>query len=132
MIRTLSAAALLALMVPTMGRADDADSEKQVASLSKQNYAALVAGDTSALDALLSDDWLVIDPFGEVISKARQAKELKDGTIGFRLNRPVGSQGACVWRCGRRDGSLPGQVEKQGTGEYRSRPHHRVVRQARG
>ncbi len=36
MLRTLSAAALLALMVPTMGRADDADAEKQVASLSKQ------------------------------------------------------------------------------------------------
>ena len=83
MRRTLSAAAFLALMVPTMGRADDADSEKQVASLSKQNYAALVAGDTSALDAILSDDWLVIDPFGEVISKARQAKELKDGTTDF-------------------------------------------------
>ena len=83
MRRTLSAAALLALMVPTIGRADDADSEKQVASLSKQNYAALVAGDTSALDAILSDDWSVIDPFGEVISKARQAKELKDGIVDF-------------------------------------------------
>jgi ketosteroid isomerase-like protein len=83
MLRTLSAAAFLALMVPTIGRADDADPEKQVASLSKQNHAALVAGDTSALDALLSDDWLVIDPFGEVISKARQAKELKDGTLDF-------------------------------------------------
>ena len=83
MRRTLSAAALFALMVPTMGRADDADPEKQVASLSKQNYAALVAGDTSALDAILSDDWSVIDPFGEVISKARQAKELKDWTADF-------------------------------------------------
>ena len=36
MLRTLSAAAFLALMVPTIGSADDADSEKQVASLSKQ------------------------------------------------------------------------------------------------
>jgi ketosteroid isomerase-like protein len=83
MRRTLSAATFLALMVPTMGRADDTDSEKQVASLSQHNYAALVAGNTSALDAILSDDWLVIDPFGEVISKARQAKELKDGTTDF-------------------------------------------------
>ena len=37
MLRTLSAAAFLALMVPTIGSADDADSEKQVASLSKQS-----------------------------------------------------------------------------------------------
>ncbi len=83
MRRTLSAAAYFALVVPTMGRADDTDSERQVASLSKQNYAALVTGDTAALDAVLSDDWLVIDPFGEVISEARQAKELKDGTTDF-------------------------------------------------
>ncbi len=83
MTRTLLAAALLALVVPATGRADDADAEKQVATLSKQNYEALVKGDTSALDAILSDDWVVIDPFGEVISKARQAKELKDGTTDF-------------------------------------------------
>ena len=83
MRRNFAAAAFLALMVPTMGRADDADSEKQVASLSKQHQAALVAGDTEALDAILSDDFVVINPFGEVISKARQAKELKDGTMDF-------------------------------------------------
>jgi ketosteroid isomerase-like protein len=83
MLRTLSAAALLALIMPMMGRADDADSAKQVASLSKQTGAALVAGDTSALDAILSDDWLGINPFGEVASKAQQAKDLKDGTTDF-------------------------------------------------
>ena len=83
MLRTLSAAAFLALIMPMMGRADDADSAKQVASLSKQTGAALVAGDTSALDAILSDDWLGINPFGEVASKAQQAKDLKDGTTDF-------------------------------------------------
>ena len=83
MTRTLLAASLLALVVPATGHADDADAEKQVASLSRQNYAAMVAGDTSALDANLSDDWVVIDPFGNVVSKARQAKELKDGTMDF-------------------------------------------------
>ena len=83
MRRILTAAAFLALIVPTMGRADDADPEKQVASLSKQCYAALVAGDTAALDALLSDDWLGIGPLGEVSSKAQQAKGLKDGTVDF-------------------------------------------------
>src|SRR5690349_15661654 len=83
MRRILTAAAFLALIVPTMGRADDADPEKQVASLSRQIYAALVAGDTAALDALLSDDWLAIDPFGEVSNKAQHAKGLKDGTVDF-------------------------------------------------
>ena len=69
--------------MPSAGSADDADPEKQVASLSKQCYAALVAGDTAALDALLSDDWLGIGPLGEVSSKAQQAKGLKDGTVDF-------------------------------------------------
>ena len=48
MTRTLLATALLALMVPTMGRADDADAEKQVAMLSKKHREADVKGDTKA------------------------------------------------------------------------------------
>jgi ketosteroid isomerase-like protein len=88
MRRTLSAAAFLALMVPTMGRADDADSEKQVASLSKQTQAALVAGDTQALNALLADDWVGINPEGSVQSKAECVKDFKAGVVDFEAIDP--------------------------------------------
>jgi ketosteroid isomerase-like protein len=83
MLRTLSAAAFLALMVPTIGSADDADSEKQVASLAKQSTEATLKGDTKTLDAILADDFVVINPFGELETKAVHLKWLKDGTLRF-------------------------------------------------
>jgi ketosteroid isomerase-like protein len=88
MLRTLSAFAFLALMMPTMGRADDADSEKQVASLSKQFREADLKGDTEAMDALLSDDWVVIEPDGNLVSKAQNARNFKDGSVAFEAMDP--------------------------------------------
>jgi ketosteroid isomerase-like protein len=88
MLRTLSAAALLALMVPTIGRADDADAEKQVALLSKQHREAVVKGDTKAMDSILADDWVGINPRGDVGGKAQTAKDLKDGSIDFEAIDP--------------------------------------------
>jgi ketosteroid isomerase-like protein len=88
MLRTLSAAAFLALMVPTIGSADDADSEKQVASLSKQFREAAVKGDTKAMDAILADDWMSIGPDGEVVSKAQNTRGFKDGNIDFEAMDP--------------------------------------------
>ena len=83
MLRTLSAFAFLALMMPTMGRADDADSEKQVASLSKQATEATLKGDTKTLDAIMADDFVVINPVGELVTKAEHLKAMKDGTLRF-------------------------------------------------
>jgi ketosteroid isomerase-like protein len=88
MRRSLLGAALLALMVPSMGRADDADAEKQVAMLSKQHREAVVKGDTKALDSILADDWVGINPRGDVESKAQQAKTLKDGSVDFEAIDP--------------------------------------------
>ena len=88
MRHSLLAAALLALMVPTMGRADDADAEKQVALLSKQHREAVVKGDTTAMDSILADDWVSINPRGDVESKAQQAKTLKDGSVDFEAIDP--------------------------------------------
>ncbi len=83
MTRTLLAAALLALMVPATGRADDSDAKKEVAQLSQRTHEALIAGDTATLESIQTEDWLVIGPTGEVVGKARQAKDLKDGTTDF-------------------------------------------------
>ena len=88
MTRMLLAAALLALVVPATGRADDADAEKQVAMLSKQHREAAVKGDTKAMDSILADDWVGIGPQGDVGSKAQQAKSLKEGSIDFEAIDP--------------------------------------------
>jgi ketosteroid isomerase-like protein len=84
MRRTLLAvAALLALMLPTMGRADDSDTEKQVATLAKQFREAMVKGDTQSLDSIQADDWIGINPSGDVADKAKNLKNFKDGTVDF-------------------------------------------------
>ena len=88
MRRTLLSAALLTLMVPSMGRADDAAAEKQVAMLSKQLREADLKGDTEAMDALLSDDWVVIEPDGNLVSKAQNARNFKDGSVAFEAMDP--------------------------------------------
>ena len=88
MRHTLLSAAFLTLMVPSMGRADDAAAEKQVAMLSKQHREAVVKGDTKAIDSILADDWVGISPTGNVESKAQQAKTLKDGSVDFEAIDP--------------------------------------------
>ena len=55
-------------------------SDEEVAKLSKQYTEALVKGDTSTMDPILADDWVLIAPSGEVLSKDRHAKGLEDGT----------------------------------------------------
>ena len=88
MRRTLSAAALRALMVPTIGRADDAETEKRIAQLSRQAIAASSKADTATLDALLADDYGVINPFGEVYTKAEHLRVLSDRTLHFDSIEP--------------------------------------------
>ena len=88
MTRTLLATALLTLLVPATGRADDADAEKQVAMLSKKIIDAQVKGDTKTLDEFLSDDFVGINPNGDIASKSQDLKDLKDGTrISSRSTR---------------------------------------------
>ncbi len=88
MRRALLSAAFLPLMVPAMGRADDAAAEKQVATLSKQYREAAIKGDTGAMDALLSDDWVVIGPDGGVGGKAQNMRDFKDGSVAFEAMDP--------------------------------------------
>ena len=89
MRRTLLVAPLLALMVHTAGRADDADAGQQVATLSKQHREAAVKGDTNTLESILADDWIGIDPNGGAEDKALAAKNLRDGTIDYEAIDPL-------------------------------------------
>ena len=88
MRRTLTAAALLALLAPTLGRAADADTERDIARLSRQVIDARLKADTKALDALLADDYVGIGPSGDVVTKAESLKRVKDGTLHFDSIEP--------------------------------------------
>jgi ketosteroid isomerase-like protein len=79
---TLLVAALLAVMAPTPGRADDADAEKEVAKLSKQMTDAFVKGDMAFVDGVMADDWMIIVGNG-VGDKPQLLKDVKDGTLKY-------------------------------------------------
>jgi ketosteroid isomerase-like protein len=61
----------------------DTDTEKQVATLAKQYREAMVKGDTQSMDSMQADDWIGINPSGDVADKAQNSKNFKDGTIDF-------------------------------------------------
>jgi ketosteroid isomerase-like protein len=88
MRHTLLSVAFLTLMMPSMGRADDADAEKQVAKVAKQNREAAIKGDPQDMDALLADDWVGINPEGSVQSKAECVKDFKAGVVDFEAIDP--------------------------------------------
>ncbi len=88
MTRTLLATALLSLLVPATGRADDADAGKQVAMLSKKIIDANLKGESKTLDELLSDDFVGINPNGDIASKSQGLKDMKDGTTDFESFDP--------------------------------------------
>ena len=49
----------------------------QIESLEKQWQVAMLAADTTVLDKLLSDDYLGIEPNGEVVTKAQQLEHMR-------------------------------------------------------
>ncbi len=83
MRRALWTVALLAALAPVVGRAGDTDTQKKITQLSQQIIDASIKADTAALDGLLADDCVIINPFGEVYTKAEHLKLLKDGSLHF-------------------------------------------------
>ncbi len=83
MKRTLLVAAILAATAPAMGQATDDHAEKDVVKLSQQITNALVKGDTTFLDGVMADDWILIGSDGEVVDKEKQLRDIKDGTLNF-------------------------------------------------
>ena len=81
----LLVAALLAVMAPTLGRAADADAEKEVAKLSKQMTDAFVKGDMAFADGVTADDWMIIVGNGSVGDKSQLLKNVKDGTLKYEV-----------------------------------------------
>jgi ketosteroid isomerase-like protein len=83
MRRILLVAAVLVMAAPATGRAADSDAEKEVAGLSAQYTDALVRADTALLDGILADDWMVIDPAGNVTTKHDAIKSVREGQTRF-------------------------------------------------
>jgi Domain of unknown function (DUF4440) len=80
---TLLVATLISVMATAVGWAADADTEKELARLSRRIDDAYVKADTTFLANVLADDWMRINSKGIVQDKDSLLKELKEGFTKF-------------------------------------------------
>jgi ketosteroid isomerase-like protein len=62
---------------------DSVAAEQQVKRLEQQVRTAVIKGDTSVLEQYLSDDYVGIDPNGQVADKSRTIQDLKNGAVKY-------------------------------------------------
>jgi len=59
--------------------------QKELLKLEHEFARAVVSNDVAALDGLLADDWIIIDPDGSIIDKARFLAVIKSGALSHEL-----------------------------------------------
>jgi ketosteroid isomerase-like protein len=77
----------LALAVPMLafGRVKSDKAQGEVLRLEKELSQAIVKNDAEAAGRFLADDWIIVDPDGGVIDKARFLDVIKSGTLTHEM-----------------------------------------------
>src|SRR6266446_2988946 len=71
--------AMFALTVACQMKSNDA--KEELINLEKDFERAVVANDAKAIGKFLADDWVIIDPDGNIIDKARFLSVIKSGAL---------------------------------------------------
>lgn len=80
----LSLIALFAVFTASpVARGDEAADKAQITELEKQSAAALVSGDFQALDSIFAEEWLLVGPAGEVMTRKFIFDQLRKGDLKF-------------------------------------------------
>lgn len=80
----LSLLALLAVFTALPGaRADEAADKAQLAEIEKQSAAALISNDFQALGSIFAEEWILVGPSGEVMTRHFIFEELRKGDLKF-------------------------------------------------
>jgi ketosteroid isomerase-like protein len=61
------------------------DVQQELTNLEKDFEKAVVSNDVDAIGKFLADDWVIVDPNGEIIDKARFLDVIKSGTLTHSL-----------------------------------------------
>jgi ketosteroid isomerase-like protein len=61
------------------------DVQQELINLEKDFEKAVVSNDVDAIGRFLTDDWVIVDPNGEIIDKARFLGVIKSGTLTHEL-----------------------------------------------
>ena len=80
----LSLLALLTVfMASPMTRADEAADKAQLAEIEKQSAAALVNVDFQALGSIFAEEWILVGPAGELMTRRFIFEQLRSGDLKF-------------------------------------------------
>jgi ketosteroid isomerase-like protein len=74
---------LALLMIPRVVRADEAADKAQLIELEKRSAAAIVSGDFQALGSIFAEEWQVVGPDGQVLSRQQVFEQLKGTELKF-------------------------------------------------
>ena len=77
----------LALAVPSLalGQIKNDTTQEEVLRVEEEFSQAIVKNDAEAVGRFLADDWIIIDPDGGIIDKARFLDVIKSGTLTHEM-----------------------------------------------
>lgn len=97
--------------------------DTELKALEQQWSDAYMKGDSSVLKTVEAEDWTVVDPEGNVLTKAQDIKELEDKTFVVKTGslsevkvRMLGENHACVTGMSKSTGTYKG---KEFSGDFR-------------
>src|SRR5689334_12946847 len=82
-MRKLFLLPIVVLLAGSIARADEAADKAQVIELEKRSAAALVSGDFQALGSIFAEEWKVVGPDGQLLSRQQVFEQLKGSDLKF-------------------------------------------------
>ena len=76
----------VSLLVVPLAWSQGGNSEQQIKTLIDQVYAAMLKGDSNALEKLYADDYTGVRGDGSVLTKAQEIEKYKSGAIKYETN----------------------------------------------
>ena len=74
-----------AVSSPTLERDQRMTAEEELLKLEKEFTDAIVRNDLESIGRLVTDDWIIIDPKGEIVDRARFFEVIKSGTLTHEM-----------------------------------------------
>ena len=74
-----------AVSSPTLERDQRMTAEEELLKLEKEFTDAIVENDLESIGRLVTDDWIIIDPKGEIVDRARFFEVIKSGTLTHEM-----------------------------------------------
>ena len=72
---------MLAMVMPTLGPERGSQMGEEIRKLEEEFGKAMIQNDAEAIGRFLADDWIIIDPDGGIIDRARFLGVIKSGTL---------------------------------------------------